>query len=271
MPDVKEASDLARFTEATWKSLIQTQGVGVPPDTPGASADEKTQNYARQIARQVEAAFPTRVVAERLGASPVATFLKNQPSYNLNTYPEDFFKKNPAAAQGLTSQDRDQLRNVQRMYRVTGRAEEAIALAQKKEVRSAYKIARTDGTVFAQQNREIFSADRAHEVHERARRTSAIALALLGEHGAGLNRTALRVLPKLDTEEERTKALRIPDWETLFGGADFCACQECSAAHGPAAYFVDVLKFLSERRLTTAPTECQRCALRPPPISATSS
>ena len=92
-PDIRQASDLVRLTEEEWKSLIQTQGVGVPAETPGASADEKTQNYVRQIVRQVEAAFPTRFLAERLGRLPVATFLKSQPSYDLKTtYPEQFFK-----------------------------------------------------------------------------------------------------------------------------------------------------------------------------------
>src|SRR5215210_2309211 len=242
-PDIREASDLVRITEEQWKSLIQTQGVGVPAETPGASADEKTQNYVQQIVRQIEAAFPTPFLAERLGTSPVATFLKDQPSYDLKTtYPEQFFKADPAAGASLTPQDRDQLRDFQRLYRLTSSAEETIALTQN-GVRSAYQIARTDPEIFAAQNQEILSAERAKEVHEQAIRTNAIALALLGEHGADLNRTGMRALPKLDTQKQKDAAENaeagdaeaeggIPDWETLFGGVDFCACEECSSAHG---------------------------------------
>ncbi|CAN5747914.1 hypothetical protein BH18ACI4_BH18ACI4_05150 [soil metagenome] len=138
MPDIRQAADLARFTEETWKSLIQTQSVGVPPDTPGANAEEKTQNYARKIMRDVEDAFPRLVVAERLGGS-LGKFLKDHPSFDLKTTNrEQFFKKNPDAAQVLPPEERDRLPTLQLMYRLTSgaktsgvrtsSAEEAIAL-----------------------------------------------------------------------------------------------------------------------------------------------
>src|SRR5262249_40957584 len=39
----------------------------------------------------------------------------------------------------------------------------------------------------------------------------------------------------------------IPDWQTLFGSPDTCACWDCASVHGAAAYFVDVLHFLDDR------------------------
>ncbi|CAN5747939.1 hypothetical protein BH18ACI4_BH18ACI4_05160 [soil metagenome] len=96
-------------------------------------------------------------------------------------------------------------------------------------------------------------------------------MALLGENGASLNRTGLHALPKLDTAKQKAAAdaeaenpenIRgIADWENLFGGFDLCACQECSSAHGPAAYFVDVLKFLSERRINESSERSVKDAL----------
>ena len=80
LPDISQASDLARLTQDNWRALIHTEGVGVPADTPGTTSDEKTNNYVQQILAQVEAAFPTRFFAERLGTSRVATFLKAEPS-----------------------------------------------------------------------------------------------------------------------------------------------------------------------------------------------
>jgi hypothetical protein len=260
IPDIVEAADLARLTKDDWKALVETQGVGVPADTPGADAEEKTQNYVRQIIDQVEAAFPTRFLAERLSTfSPVAEFLKNnQHSFDLKTtYPEQFFKKNPDAAQELTPQSRHELSQLSRVYRLTENAEVTNALAQK-GVGSAQQIARMDPKIFAEQNQEILSADRAREVYERARQTNAIAMALLGEHSAGLNRTGLQALPKLDTQKQKEEAQNdtaengIPNWETLFGAFDLCACQECSSVHGPAAYFVDILQFLKERGVKDA-------------------
>ncbi len=257
MPDVNEAPDLARLTEEDWKTHIRTEGLGVPEETPGADAEEKIANYARQIVRQVEAAFPTRFLAERLEASsPIATFLKSQPTYDLKTtYPEQFFKAHPDAAQALSAQDRDQLRKLQRVYHLTDSAEEALALVEQKGVGSARQIAGMDRDVFVREHQDIFSEERARAVHAQAQRTGAVALALLGEHAAGMHRTEMHALPKLDGQKQKeaaesadTEEAGIPDWEALFGGFDGCACQECSAAHGPAAYFVDMLRFLGERK-----------------------
>ena len=36
----------------------------------------------------------------------------------------------------------------------------------------------------------------------------------------------------------------LPNWETLFGSLDSCACKQCASVHGPAAYLVDTLEFL---------------------------
>lgn len=248
LPDVRQPSDLARLTEDKWKSLVQTQGVSMPDETPGATSEEQTGNYVRQILAQVEAAFPTQFFAERLSTSPVSTFLKAQPTYNLRTtYPEQFFKQNPAAAQPLRPRDRQQLRTFQRLHRLTGSATETLALTTK-GVHSAQQIVQMDRTRFAEQHKEILSGERANAIYNRAQRTHAAALALFAEHAADLNRTGLQALPKLNSKQQAAlAATSIPDWQTLFGTFDLCACQECASVHGPAAYFVDILHFLDER------------------------
>lgn len=249
--DIKQAEDLVRLTEENWQSLIQTQGVGVPPGTLGATPDEQTRNYVQQILRQVEAAFPTQFFAERLGPSPIATLLKSRPYDLKKTYPEKFFQQNPDVAESLTAEGRNQLRSLQRVYRLTNNAQETIALSAN-GLRSAQQIARMDATVFAEQHKDIFSADRANEVHARARQANALALALYSENSATLNRTGLAALPRLDTETQADAASGIPDWETLFGAFDACACQQCASVHGPAAYLVDSLHFLADRGVKQA-------------------
>ena len=253
LPPVKQASDLVKVTEEQWKALIQTSGVGVHPDTPGATPDEKIANYVRTIVAQVEAAFPTGFFAERLPASQgaVKTFLQKaavaQAPYDLlSTYPTQYFKQNPAAANGLNAQSQQQLLGFQRMYRLTRNTNDTLALAAK--VHSSQQIVRMDRDAFANQFKDSIPSDRARQVYDRAQQSYATALALFGENGAGLNRTAMAVLPKLDTAKQAQLAQNsIPDWQTLFGGFDFCACEECGSAHGPAAYFVDVLSFLAQR------------------------
>ena len=247
MPGIKQASDLVRITEAQWTSMITAPGVGVPAGIPGLTPDEQLKNFLQQILRQVEGAFPTQFLAERLDPSPVASFLKSLPSFDIKTtYPEKFFQQNPIAAQTLTSQEKELLRTHRRLYPLTDNAKEAIGLAVS-GVRSARQIAAMDVTVFAEEHKDIFSPERATEVHKQARRVSALALALQGQYGAAFNSTGLAALPRLDAQKQKEAATEIPDWETLFGSFDACACQDCASVHGAAAYLVDILHFLADR------------------------
>jgi Tc toxin complex TcA C-terminal TcB-binding domain/Neuraminidase-like domain/Salmonella virulence plasmid 28.1kDa A protein/Putative peptidoglycan binding domain len=247
-PDIGQVSDLARLTADGWKSLIGAPGVGVPADTPGATPEEQVDNYAAAILEQVEAAFPTRFFAARLGDGPVAQFLEDQPSYDLKTtYLARFFGEHPEAAASLDDVGRRQLEGFQRIHRLTGNAEETLALSAR-GFDSAKQIARLDRSVFAERHRDILSGARAVALHAKAQHATAAALALFGEYAADLNRTGMAALPTLDGSQLADAAQEtIPDWESLFGSFDLCACDECASVHSPAAYLVDVLQFLADR------------------------
>ena len=118
-----------------------------------------------------------------------------------------------------------------------------------KGIGSAQQIARVARQVFANQHKDVFSADRANEVYDRALQVSAMALALFGENAAAMNWTTLQVLPRLDSQRQADLAANnpIPDWQTLFGTLDTCACLDCASVHGAAAYLVDALHFLGDR------------------------
>jgi peptidoglycan hydrolase-like protein with peptidoglycan-binding domain len=245
--DIKQASDLAQLTGDQWKALIQAQGVGVPTETPGATPDEKISNYVDQILTRVEAAFPREYLAERLPPSGLRNFLKNNPYDLQSTYPEQYLKQHPDAARSLTEQDLQQLPALQRIYRLTESATETRALTEK-GVHSAKQIAQLDRTVFADRHKEILSADRADVIYNRAQRILAAAMAISAQFAAGLNRTQLQALPKVDSQKQAALAASsIPNWQTLFGSFDLCACEQCASVHSPAAYLVDTLRFLGER------------------------
>lgn len=258
IPEMKQASDLARMTEAQWRSLIQAQNVGIPNETPGENAEQKTTNYVRQILSQVETAFPTQFVAERIPASPVATFLKAQTDFDIKrSYPELYLKQNPAAAQPLKQEDRDQLKSIQRIYRITSKATELNALLSK-GFHSAQKIASVSREKFAEQNKDALTTERADEIYNNAQTIHATALALFSENASDMNRTGMQALPRVDTARQASlAATSIPDWQTLFGTFDLCSCKECASVHGPSAYLVDVLQFLVERN-ASAPLFARR-------------
>jgi hypothetical protein len=87
-----------------------------------------------------------------------------------------------------------------------------------------------------------------HRAEAGDQRTHAATLALFSEYAAQFNRTGMAALPASDGSllAEAAQAT-IPDWESLFGTFDLCACDECASVHSPAAYLVDVLQFLADR------------------------
>jgi hypothetical protein len=247
--DIHDAGDLARLTDNDWLEMIQSAAAAVPDGMPGATPDERVHAWVAQLTGRVEAAFPTKVLAARLGDSPIAAFLSSNPAYDLKTtYPAQFFKQNAAAAQGLNPDQQRQLQAMQRLFRVTGNVRETIALASK-GIRSAQQISRLSRDEFTALHQDVLSADRATKVYDRAVAVSATALAIFAENAASMNRTALQALPSADIEKQANLASNssIPDWETLFGSIDSCSCDDCASVHSAAAYFVDVLHFLDDR------------------------
>ena len=248
-PEIKQASDLVRLSKDEWMALVAAGGVGVPDGTPGTTVEERASAYVGQIMTRVEAAFPTPFFAARLGDTPVARFLHANPDYDFRkTYPPLFFKQNPAAAALLDAEQRRQLQDFQRVYRLTGKTSDTLALAGK-GIGSAQQVTRLSRQAFVDQQNDALTAERANAVYDRALQVSAMALAVYGENAAAMNRTSLHVLPQLDSTKQAAAAANnpIPDWATLFGTADSCACTDCASVHGAAAYFVDALHFLDER------------------------
>ena len=248
-PDIKQASDLVRLSTDDWMALVTAGGVGVPIGTPGTTAEERASAYVGQIMARVEAAFPTPFFAARLGDTPIAGFLRANPDYDFTkTYPALFFKQNPAAAGFLDADQQRQLQEFQRLYRLTGKTSDTLALAGK-GIGSAQQVTRLSRQAFVDQHKDALAAERANAVYDRALQVSAMVLAVYGENAAAMNRTGLRVLPRLDSAKQAAAAANnpIPDWATLFGSADSCACTDCASVHGAAAYFADALHFLDER------------------------
>lgn len=246
--DIKTAADLASLSVDQWQSLVQAGDVGVPAGTPGANAAEQTNHYVGGILTRVEAAFPTQFFAARLGAEPVGKFLATNPAFQLkSTSLTKFLNDNPAVASALNPEDKKRLQGYQRLYRITSRADETHALAAK-GIDSAQKISATSREAFIAEHADILPAERAAQVHERALQVSAMALAVFNEHAAALNRTGMQALPRVDSERQALLAANsIPDWQTLFGPFDACACEDCASVHSAAAYFVDILHFLDDR------------------------
>ena len=89
-------------------------------------------------------------------------------------------------------------------------------------------------------------------VYNRAQNIHTMALTLYAKHSSAFN----SVMPYVISGDLSGRASRLltatdssvsdPTWRKLFGSLDFCDCEHCRSVYSPAAYLVDVLKFLDE-------------------------
>jgi hypothetical protein len=251
--DSQQPRQLASFTEDTWLGLIEgPNGTGVPASITGSDEHERARTYARRMRNAVEDAFPTAVVTAQLVAEAapqnagMIAFLQQNESFDIvaDRLPK-FLADNPGALAGVPKKDQTvrDLGRLQRVYRCAPRYEQATVLIAAK-LDSALAIARIGRHAFVRTyEASLGGPAEALGVFDRAARTSARALHLLAEFGAPFNQDALAVVAARAGQPPS----EVPDWETLFGSLDMCACEHCRSVYSPAAYFVDVLNFLHEQ------------------------
>ena len=231
---------------------------------PGNDDQEKARNYARVMAYMIEDAFPTRFLVERLRTDDLPDrddlikFFEDNPDFNLQSsrvgsYLSD--KPEPLVRR---------IRAMQRIYKLAPRHAHMSVLL-KDGVDSAYRVARMGRNVFtARFGESLGSRAQAGQIYENALQVRAMAMTLLSAFGPNTGRVPMRAVPDVapfgpDTDRVPIRSAPdapmrdvddgVPDWSTLFGTLDLCECESCRSIHGPAAYLVDVLHFLSDRKV----------------------
>lgn len=260
-------------TNAAWKSYLtemagsadgQAMDKLIPPAYQGKTTSDRLEAYAADLARKVRLSFSTQVVRRMVekgdlivGAntgSTVTTFLNNvEPlGYQLGRTPlNSFLKQNGTAAfQGIASGDQpatiQNVKTLHRLYQITP-TNESLQTVAKLGFTSAYDVAAFNSHDFIDRFGKAFpSINEAQLVYEKAQQVSSVALNFVAT-AKQLDAPPLYALsPASSVREGAKQALlkQFPTMESLFGSLDFCSCEDCRSVLSPAAYLVDLLKFL---------------------------
>ncbi len=254
----KDLRDLAQLSKDDWTRLIKTQSgntrVGAPKVF-GENDDERDTQYAEFLPRMVEALFPTPVLTHRLAAidekafAPALQFLRRNPDFEFETMRVDeFLREKPDALQGGSEREATvkQLRAVQRMMNIAPLFDRDKTVAMiARDIDSALKIRRMGPAHFIRTHAEdLGGAEAAELVYTNAARQADTSLLLLSKTKFFNPLSPAIIAPHLFGEG-------VPDLEDLFGSLDLCQCDHCSSVYSPAAYLVDLLHFLMNRRTKT--------------------
>ncbi|HEV2647203.1 MAG TPA: neuraminidase-like domain-containing protein [Acidobacteriaceae bacterium] len=257
--DLTKLVSAGLYEPAAWAQHI---GGSVPAGIPGATPAEQATNYATFLAAQVKLAYPTAVLADQVakGTVPVAgganvaavvsRFLSdNQSAFAFGAEPVDAYinrtKVAPPTAEALA-----QIKRIQRVYQLTT-SDDAMTALLNQGIDSAYAITRYDEAGFTIAYSAQLGGDNvAAAIHDRAKQIYNSVLNVAVSYGVSQRSPSLPGGSRHDPNKGGGPANAAPSLpeatlQTLFGSRDYCSCSDCSSLLSPAAYFVDLLRFLN--------------------------
>lgn len=277
--DLSLLVDKDLHTAAAWKSRVQTLAGGnadklaelIPP------AFGTLDSYAEAMARKVAVSYPNQVVGRMVteqklikdpeSAAAAKVFLNKAANldtgdgknkgYNLGSIPVDalirrFGKETffPGVPKETIDKTVKAMRVIQRVYQFTP-SNSAMKVLFEFGLTSAHAVTSlTKDDFLARFGRAFNSMGEADQIYQKASQISAVVdnvaniATQLGQNvpfvigGSEESRGGLSGAVK----EELLK--HYPTMESLFGSLDFCECEHCRSVLSPAAYLVDLLKFL---------------------------
>ena len=239
-----------------WLQIIEK--TGVPDFIEGKDDEEKTDRYADLMQGLLNAAFPTRRIARMVEKNElpiektkvsrsISTFLSRNERFDFaGSRIHDFEKEIKAVAGEDYDEVRAELMKIQRVFQVSTSPKALSALIEA-NLHSAYTMAniprksfiKTYGNALGGEHAAFAIHQRASHVATRAELNAAHLLeyshGLLPDYVMGIIQRK-KVQAKLEN--------KLPNYSELFGPPDICECEHCRSVHSPAAYFVDLLRFL---------------------------
>lgn len=238
----RDPEDLADLGFEDWCALVEETSAGEGEEAPDAEAVEAR---AGEILSAMEEAFPSpfirKAVIEGEEVGPAARQVLARARHDLRAASiRAEAEADPALLEGLDEAEAEaavaEIEAVERISRVAARPEE-VALLVGTGMRSALEVASTPRSHFiAAYAGALGGRPQAARLHAEAQQAAAAAKLA----------TVRLVQAHQQTPFVLGSAVKdVPDAVALFGGASLCACADCGSVYSPAAYLVDLLRYLN--------------------------
>lgn len=267
--DVKR---LAALNKADWKKVLTESAAKI--NVVGKPLDQKLIDFhASSLASKMEREFPGVAFAAQLereeknvlqNQDAIKSFLKKHSDFDLQNSSIDLFLSDKKLTGDKNAAMRDELKSVQRVFRLVPHYSKTNALL-KKNIHSAQSVAAIGETRFVQEvaPEAGISRTEARKIFKKAETINAAAMLVVGELQdtmSAMNVPALQMSGLAAKLEAVSKDF--PNLKSLFKLTDTCACEHCRSVYSPAAYLVEILQFLDN-------TSVVDLTIPPPPPPAT--
>jgi hypothetical protein len=267
--DVKR---LAALNKADWKKVLTESAAEI--NVVGKPLDKELVDFhASSLASKMEREFPGVAFAAQLereeknvleNQDAIKSFLKKHSDFDLQNSSIDLFLKEQKLSDDTNAAMRDELKSVQRIFRLVPHYSKTNALL-KKNIHSAQSVTAIGETRFVKEvaPQAGISPTEAKKIFKKAERINAAGMLVVGELQdtmSAMNVPALQMSGLAAKLEAVSKDF--PNLKSLFKLTDTCACEHCRSVYSPAAYLVEILQFLDNRGVVDL-------TIPPPPPPAT--
>ena len=245
-------------------------GVMIPQAYEAETVTKRLHAYAADLADSVRRSYPMQVMAQqvRAGNLPMAgddtalaadlAFvleraatldfrLGHQPlDQFVSDHHEQLFMDMPESRTGAVTSE---LKTLYRQYQITA-SDEGLGVLRRAGLCSAYDVSALPRQAFLAAHGDAFpSRAEADQTWCRAHQISAVTLnivAIAKQLDSNRLLPALAQRAEIVTAAQEALVKQYPTLDSLFGSLDFCECAHCRSVLSPAAYLVDLLKFLDD-------------------------
>ena len=262
-PDARSIRELYRQLDPVTLREIVASGVAEPGavDRPSKAHVDRRSNDILDV---LAAAYPTDAVARLLPHLPsthvadpgthraVSRFFERAvgTDFDLRTARvDDVVTAHPELLEQAEGKDRtvvvNQVKRLQRLFRLSADARSFAALLGT-GLDSAHEIARVPPASFVARFGSMFpTAEQAELIYDRALMSNAASELLYVRAFHAMNEAHMAAADTPPAEFEKVVLKDFPNLSELFGSIEMCECEGCRSVLSPAAYFVDLLEFLS--------------------------
>lgn len=141
-----------------------------------------------------------------------------------------------------------EIKSVQRVFKLNSTYQAVDALLSKKIDSAQQVYFMGKGQLVTALGESGVNKIEARKIYHKAENAYAMALAWFGSYNAAVNGITPYGAPSMTLDPAtKAKLKTLPNLQTLFGSLDYCDCTDCRSVYSPAAYFVDIMHFLSLR------------------------
>ena len=254
-----------------WDNLL-TNDIPVPPTVQGDNTDEQKKNYARLMATQLKLSYPTTVLAQQINSDEITltddTTVKEAAIQFLDRQQEDFEIGKTPLTRYIKDNDiqlhkdtnihdatLSELKRLERVYQISP-SDKAMSALLDNGLDSAFAVTNkysNEQTFLAEFSEPMGGENVARMTYAKSNMVAGavmnVALAY-GTHRRNPSIYAVNAKHELHKDTDDTDlpgaddVIVSPTLEELFDEMDYCECEHCRSVLSPAAYLVDLLKFI---------------------------